>query len=79
MADTGILTNHMKSSAPEWYMYITCLGMTICSDDIHWSGITQTNDIVTKLELITEFDVFTQLFEVSIERLQWLSYANRES
>ena len=113
MANTGVLTNHMKSSAPEWYityiivtprdrpksvrnrclielfggvvcivtlpcwhfcwcrgfchrtesdlflfvcMYMRWLGIAICSDDIQWSDITKTCDIVAKVDLITEFD-----------------------
>ena len=45
--------------------------MTIHSDTLQWSGITQIFDHITNLDFITE------LREVSIEHLQRVRYANR--
>ena len=36
--------------------YTTFWMMTICSDNLHWSGITPIFDSITDLDLITEFD-----------------------
>ena len=33
--------------------------MTIYSDTLHWSGITPIFDLITDLDLITEFEIFT--------------------
>ena len=51
--------------------------MTICSDTLHWSDITQTCDLVTVMDLITEFHLFIKFREVSIEHLQLVQHANR--
>ena len=55
MVGTGILSNNMKSPSPE--CYTTFWMMTIYSDTLYWSGITQIFDPITDLDLITEFDL----------------------
>ena len=40
-------------------------------------SITPTYDLVTKLGLITEFNIFIKLHEVFIEHLQWMGHAKR--
>ena len=54
MVGKGVLPNNMRSPSPE--CYTTFWMMTIYSDTLHWSGITQIFDPITDLDLITEFD-----------------------
>ena len=51
---TGILSNNMRSSSPEYYTIFWM--MIIYIDTLHWSGITPIFDIFTDLDLNTEFD-----------------------
>ena len=51
--------------------------MTIYSDNLNSSDITPIVDPITDLDLITEFDFFTWLREVSIEHLQRVWHAKR--
>ena len=44
--------------------------MTICTDTIHWSDMTLTCDLVTELDPVFDFNLFTKFWEVSIEDLQ---------
>ena len=45
-----------QNEAPSAECYTTFWTMTIYSDTLHWSGITQMFDPVTNLDLIIEFD-----------------------
>ena len=44
---------------------------------INWSYILLTRDCVTKLDRITDCDIFTKLNQVSIEHLQRVQHASR--
>ena len=44
--------------------------MTIYSDTLHWSDISLNHDLVTELNLISDFYIITTVQEVSIEHLQ---------
>ena len=59
MVGTGILSNNMRSPSPECYN--TFWMMTIYSDTLYWSGITPIFDPITDLDIIIEFDFFTEL------------------
>ena len=61
MVDMGILLNIMKSLSPKCYM--TFWDMTIYSDTFNWSDITPICELMTDLDLITDFD---QISGVSI-------------
>ena len=50
----GNLIKQYEAPSPE--CYTTFWMMTIYSDTLHWSGITQIFDHITDLDLITEFD-----------------------
>ena len=50
MVGTGILQNNMRSPSPE--CYTTFWMMTIYSDTLHWSGISQIVDPITDLTLL---------------------------
>ena len=52
--------------------------MTIYSDTVHLSDILLYRDLmVTLLDLITDFGLFTEFREVSIEHMQRVWHANR--
>ena len=59
MVDMGISSNIMKSSSPKYY--ITFWDMTIYSDTLNWSDITPICEVITELDLITGFDLITDL------------------
>ena len=61
-----ILANTMKFPSPEFYT--TFWSMTKMQR--HPPSIKLTYDVVIKLNLITEFDLFTKFREVSIKHLQ---------
>ena len=42
--------------------------MTIYSDILHWSAISKSRDLVTELDIITDFVFITQFWKASIER-----------
>ena len=71
----GDLIKQYEAPYPE--CYTTFWMMTIYSDALHWSGITPFVDPVTDLDLISEFDCFTSLREVSIEHFQGVRLGNR--
>ena len=75
MVDMGISSSNMKSPSPKCSM--TLLDMTIHSDTLHWSEISLNRDLITELCLITDFDLITKFWEVSIEYLQWVRPSNR--
>ena len=75
MVGTGILSNNMRSRSPE--CYTTFWMMTVYSDTLNWSCTAPIFDPITDLDLITEYDFFTYLREVSIEQLQRVWHANR--
>ena len=54
MVKTGIILNNMESASPECYMIF--LRMVIYSNNLHWSDITRTCNIVTEMDLITEIE-----------------------
>ena len=65
MVDKGISSNNMKSPSPKCYM--TFWDMILYSDSLHRSGISLNHDLVTELDLISDFDLITKYWEVSIE------------
>ena len=65
MVDMGILSNIMQSPSPKYYM--TFWDMTIYNDTLNWSDITPVCDLITELDFISDFDLITQILEVSIE------------
>ena len=56
---------------------MTFCSMCICSDTLHWSDMTLTSNLVTQLDIITDFDLTTNSEKVSIEHLQRVQHANR--
>ena len=64
----GRCGDSMKSPSPQYYMTFWCT--TIYKDNLHWSDIAVTRNLVTKLGLITAFDLITKIREVSRQRLQ---------
>ena len=65
----GISSNNMKFPSPKSDPLF--LSMTIYSDTLDWSYISLTQDPVTEVDLITDFDLLNKFREVSIEHLQW--------
>ena len=59
MVGTGILSNN---EVPLSRMLHDILDVTIYSDTLHWSGITQIFNPITDLDLITEFDFLRERF-----------------
>ena len=53
---SGILSNSIRSLSPECFKAFWM--MTIYSDTLHWSDITRIFDLVTDVDLITEFDFY---------------------
>ena len=73
MVDIGFSSNNMKYFSRRNFMIFW--GMTISSDSIHWYDISLSRDIITKLDLITDFDR-SRFPEVFMEHLQRLRLAN---
>ena len=51
--------------------------MTMCSDTLRSSDSTLTHDLVSELDLITDFNHIKEFREVSTEHLQRIGVANR--
>ena len=58
MVDMGISLNIMKSPSPK--CYVTIWDMTIYGDPLNWSDITLICELITKLDLITDFDLISK-------------------
>ena len=65
MVDMRISSNIMKSPSPKCNMPFW--DMTIYNDTLNWSDITPICELITELDFITDFDIYYQIFEVSIE------------
>ena len=52
--------------------------MTIYSDTLHWSEISLNHDLVTELNLISDFYIITTFQEGSIEHLQQVQVQPKE-
>ena len=72
--DMGISSNIMKSPSPKCYM--TFWDMTIYNDTLNWSDITPICELITELDFITDFDLFTY-FGGFHKTLQRVRLANR--
>ena len=55
MVDIGISSNIMKCSSTKCYK--TFRDMTLYSDTLNWSDITRLCELITELDLITDFDL----------------------
>ena len=60
MVDMGISSNIMKFPCPKCYM--TFWDMTIYNDTLNWSDITPICELITELDLITDFDPIAKLW-----------------
>ena len=52
---------------PSLNCYMAIWDMIIYSDTLNWSDITPICELITKLDFITDFDLFSKFREVSIE------------
>ena len=60
MVDKGISLSIMKSRSPKCFM--TFWDMNIYSDTLNWSDITPICEVITDLELFTDFDLITKFW-----------------
>ena len=50
--------------------YMTFLGITLRSHALNQEDTTLIHDLITELNLVTEFDIFTKLREISMHQLK---------
>ena len=60
MVDMGISSNIMKSASPKCYM--TFWDMTIYNDTLNRSDITPICELITELDVNTDFDLIIEFW-----------------